>query len=76
MESFSDWYYLKLVTDALEDDNNTDPLLNDDFNIGSCRGKQNTRHSIVLYAMISLDWGIIKEVNRGAERLKKCIGMN
>jgi len=37
LESFSDWYYLKLVTDALEDDNNTDPLLNDDFNIGSCR---------------------------------------
>ena len=37
-ETFGDWYYLKLLTDSLEDDNNTDVLLNDDFNIGNCRG--------------------------------------
>ena len=34
----SDWYYLKLVTDALEGDNNTDLYLEDDFTTGNCKG--------------------------------------
>ena len=34
----SDWYYLKLVTEALEGDNNTDLYLEDDFTTGNCKG--------------------------------------
>ena len=37
-EKESDWYYLKLVTEALEGDNITDLYLEDDFTTGNCKG--------------------------------------
>ena len=42
-ERYSDWYYLKLVTDAVTEDgdsadNGTDTSITDQLSLGSCRG--------------------------------------
>ena len=42
-ERYSDWYYLKLVTDAVTEDgdsadNGTDTIITDQLSLGSCRG--------------------------------------
>ena len=42
-ERYSDWYYLKLVTDAVAEDgdnadNGTDTSITDQLGLGSCRG--------------------------------------
>ena len=42
-ERYSDWYYLKLVTDAVAEDgdsadNGTDTSITDQLSLGSCRG--------------------------------------
>ena len=42
-ERYSDWYYLKLVTDAVTEDgdsadNSTDTSITDQLSLGSCRG--------------------------------------
>ena len=44
-ERYSDWYYLKLVTDAVAEDgdsadNGTDTSFTDQLSLGSCRGVQ------------------------------------
>ena len=57
-ERYSDWYYLKLVTDAVTEDgdsadNGTDTSITDQLSLGSCRGAVivSTQYSADLPAM-------------------------
>ena len=57
-ERYSDWYYLKLVTDAVTEDgdsadNSTDTSITDQLSLGSCRGAVivSTQYSADLPAM-------------------------